>query len=69
MYRCLCKCIYIQPGCHISGEIQCHLQTSAVQGLADKISRLESDCCNLVCFLYYHVTVPNLQQTGTFYQV
>lgn len=69
MCRYLCERVYIQPRCHLFGAVQCHLQTSSVQGLADKIPCLESDCCYLVCFLYHHVTISNLQQAGPFHQV
>ncbi|KAF7248142.1 Cholecystokinin receptor type A [Varanus komodoensis] len=67
MHRRLSQRVNIQPHCDIFREVQRHLQTVAVSGLADKITCLESDCRNLVCLLHHHDALPDLQHVDTVY--
>lgn len=59
--RYLSKRVHLQPGGHLSGALQCHLQSTNVTHMADQISRRQGDQCHMAAILPAHGAVPNLQ--------
>lgn len=63
--RRLCKCFYLQPGGHLPGALQRHLQPSKIQGVADQVSRRQGHHRHLGGLLHPHAALPNLQHAET----
>lgn len=65
--RRLCECFHLQPGGHLPGALQRHLQPAKIQGVADQVSRCQGHHRHLGGFLHPHAALPHLQHAQTLY--
>lgn len=59
--RYLSKRVHFQPGGHLSGALQRHLQPTNVTHVADQIPRSQGDQRHMAALLPAHGAVPDLQ--------
>lgn len=60
-FRYLSKCVHLQPGGHLSGALQCYLQSTNITHVADQIPRRQGDQRHMAAILLAHGAIPNLQ--------
>lgn len=63
--RRLCECFHLQPGGHLPGALQRHLQPAKIQGVADQVSRRQGHHRHLGGLLHPHAALPHLQHAET----
>lgn len=62
--RYLSKRVHLQPGGHLSGALQRHLQSADIANMADQIARRQGDQRHMAALLPAHGAVPHLQHAG-----
>lgn len=63
--RRLCECFHLQPGGHLPGALQRHLQPAKIQGVADQVPRRQGHHRHLGGLLHPHAALPHLQHAQT----
>lgn len=61
--RYLSKRVHLQPGGHLSGALQRHLQSTNITHMANQIPRRQGDQRHMAAILPAHGAISNLQHT------